>query len=150
MSVNVSMSEECWRTALWILDALAPSKRSSADDSTALRRRKIADGLKKVVSSPPPIARDLHDNVIPGAPFLFGLLWWAERREIKSETLNQWHTMRNAAGFTLETAFGGPNAAYAALRAFARSRVTAPDRAFSEREIRTALIEKLINAANTV
>lgn len=126
-----------------MLDSLPPNRRSAPTASEPLLRRKLATSLDTLVASPGAGGVSLQEHIVPGAPFLFCLLWWVERHGVRHDTLDLWHSLRSAAGAKIENHAGSPTAAYGILRAFARANVEFPDQAFSESHIRTAIVRNL-------
>lgn len=133
-----------WRAALWLLEALPPSRRAGADDASPLRRRKIAATLAIVANFHNDANRPLQEEVVPGAPFVYALMRWLENRGVEDQALRHLDFMQNHSFRMLLAVAGSPRAAHAILLAFCRARVAVPDTAFREGEIRAATLRGLL------
>jgi hypothetical protein len=133
-----------WRAALWLLQALPPTRRGSPDSATTLRRRKMRQNIR-MVSRPNGVANQaLYAHVVPDAPFIHALMWWLVTRGVEDEALHGFNILQAAARVRLLGVAGSPRNAHAVLLAFARARVAMPDTAFSDAEIRAATVRELI------
>ena len=136
--------DEVWRAALWILQALPPSRRSQPPTLPPLRRRKAEALVTAVGYSKGAANLTLFEEIIPNVPFFWPLLDWAAHQEIESPVLDHWLTWRMGYGHAMLEAAGSHAAVHAALTAFARRRVAEPDTAFSETAIRIAIVADLL------
>ena len=134
---------DAWRKALWILEALPPSRPAETGNGGVQRRRKLAANLRAVVRSSGEAGAALNGHVVGNVPFLLGLMWWATNRHVEDEVLNNWNLLQTAAGRTLVTATGSPRAAYAALADYARARATDRDDAFTEARLLAQVVRSL-------
>jgi hypothetical protein len=133
-----------WRAALWVIEALPPARGTGANGSSPLRRRKLANTIRTLVGDGAEVTHALRQEVVPGVPFVLGLMWWATRQGVDDEVLHNWSTLQIAAGGALMRAQGSPRGAYAALAAFARGNAGERDTAFSERDIRIQTVSMLL------
>lgn len=136
---------DCWRRALWLLEAFPPFRRASAKEASPLRRRKIHASIRTVAFSSGEASRSLHAPVVPEAPFVYALMWWIGRHGVADEALHNWNTFQLVAGSNLLRVAGTNQSAHAILTAFARVRVIEPDTAFSDAAIRAATLASLLS-----
>lgn len=133
-----------WRAALWLLDALPPSRRTGADDASPLRRRKTSASLAIIANFAHDANRPLQEEVVPGVPFVYALMKWVENRGVDDQSLRHLDFMQHHSFRMLLRVAGSPRAAHSILLAFCRARVAVPDTAFSEGEIRAAALRALL------
>ena len=139
-------TQDCWRAALWLLEALPPSRRAGANAASPLRRKKMRTCVRAVAGSDGDANRSLHQEVVPGARFIYALMWWVGIRGVDDATLHNWNHFQMQANAALMRVAMSQPVAHAMLMAFARTRTLERDTAFTDGEIRAATLGGLLGS----
>jgi hypothetical protein len=132
---------DAWRSALWLTEA---HPVTAGRMQSVLRMRKAREAISTVLTAPAPVMTELHAQVVPGAPFLLSLMWWLDARGVDHEDLRRWNLGQSAAGHALRGGGRRPADIHHVLVTFARARVAVPDIAFSDGDILTDRVRRLL------
>lgn len=134
---------DVWRSALWILEALPPSRRIGSTIAP-LRQRKLTEYLHGVVSARGPSGAALLAHVADDTPFLPALMWWVHLQGVEDDVLLQLDSLQISAANTLLGIAGARSGVHTILVTFASKRAMSRDTDFSETEIRMAKLRRIV------